>query len=70
MRKTLKVELTGRELQVVVGIAEDKTYKEIATELGLQYETVKTYVKRIRSKLELSSKVSIGIWAHKKGLVK
>jgi DNA-binding CsgD family transcriptional regulator len=61
--------LTAREKQVVVLIGQNKKYYEIAQELGLGYETVKTYVTRIRKKLNLSSKLAVGLWAHQKGLV-
>ena len=61
------VTLTPRERQVVLLIQQNKKYREIATELGLGYETVKTYATRIRKKLDLSSKVAIALWAQKKG---
>ena len=58
--------LTEREWQVVRLIQQDKKYREIATELGLGYETVKTYATRIRRKLNLTSKVAVALWAQKK----
>ncbi len=61
--------LTPREKQIVVLIGKNKKYREIADELGLAYETVKTYVTRIRKKLELSSKFAVGLWAHQKGMM-
>ena len=45
------------------------TYVEIAEELGLAYETVKTYAKRVRKKLGFNSKVQIALWAKEKGLI-
>jgi DNA-binding CsgD family transcriptional regulator len=62
-------QLTVREKQVVKMICEDMKYKEIATRLGLGYETVKTYANRIRKKLGLSSKVAVVLWAQSKGLI-
>ena len=56
-----KLGLTPRELQVVSLIGRDLKYKEIATELGLGYETVKTYAARIRRKLGLGSKVALAL---------
>ena len=61
------VTLTSRERQVVLLIQQNKKYREIASELGLGYETVKTYATRIRKKLDLSSKVAVALWAQKKG---
>lgn len=61
------VTLTPRERQVVLLIQQNKKYREIASELGLGYETIKTYATRIRKKLDLSSKVAVALWAQKKG---
>lgn len=65
-----KPELTKRELQVVALIGQDKKYKEIAVELDLGYETVKTYAARIRKKLGVGSKVAVALWAQHQGLIK
>jgi RNA polymerase sigma factor (sigma-70 family) len=61
--------LTPRERQIVILIGKNKKYWEIAEELGLAYETVKTYVTRVRKKLALSSKFAVGLWAHQQGLM-
>jgi DNA-binding CsgD family transcriptional regulator len=61
--------LTKRELQVVALIGQDKKYKEIAVELNLGYETVKTYAARIRQKLGVSTKVAVALWAQNQGLI-
>ena len=61
--------LTERELQVVTLIGACMTYPEIAEELGLAYETVKTYAGRVRKRLGLKSKVAIALWAKEKGLI-
>jgi len=55
-------ELSDRELAVVRGIAEGKTYQHIADELDLGYETVRTYAARVRKKLSLT-KAGIAAWA-------
>ena len=60
--------LTTRELQVVALIVEGMRYKEIAQSLGLSYETVKTYVGRIRKKLDVSSKTEVAMWAIRNGI--
>ena len=65
MTTTDKSSLTDRERQVVALIGKDMKYKDIATKLGLGYETVKTYSARIRKKLKLGSKVAVALWAER-----
>lgn len=69
-KKNAEVALTTREQEIVTRIGQNKKYREIAAELGLGYETVKTYVTRIRKKLGLSSKLALGLYAHQKGWIK
>lgn len=59
---TNHVSLSPRELDVVRRIVEGKKYRDIADELGLGYETIKTYAARIRSKLGVHSKTEIATW--------
>ena len=47
-------DFTKRELQVIKLIAKDKRYKDIAEDLGLHTETIRTYAMRIRKKLGVS----------------
>ena len=56
-------ELSPRELQVVEGIVRGLTYSQIAVEIGVGKEAVKTYAARVRSKFGLNSKVQIAVWA-------
>jgi DNA-binding CsgD family transcriptional regulator len=63
-----EAKLTVRELEVVKLIVKGLRYKEIATSLGLSYETVKTYVGRIRKKLDVSSKTEVAMWAIRNGI--
>ena len=53
--------LTEREKQIVILVGNNKKYREIAEDLGLGYETVRTYV---------SSKFAVGLWGHQQGLIK
>jgi DNA-binding CsgD family transcriptional regulator len=64
-----EAQLTAREKQVVILICKNLKYREIAEQLGLGYETVKTYANRIRTKLGLDSKVAVVLWAQQKGLI-
>jgi len=63
-----EAKLTVRELEVVALIVKGMRYKEIAVSLGLSYDTVKTYVGRIRKKLGVSSKTEVAMWAIRNGI--
>ncbi len=63
-----EIKLTPRESDVVKLIVKGLRYKEIADDLGLSYETVNTYVGRIRRKLSVSSKTEIALWAVRNGI--
>jgi len=56
------ITLSARELDVVRLIVKGKKYREIASDLQLGYETVKTYAARIRKKLRVHSKTEIATW--------
>ncbi|MFD9630113.1 response regulator transcription factor [Streptomyces violascens] len=43
--------LTGRELQILVRIAQGRTYAQIAADLGLSTASVCTHVRRLLAKL-------------------
>jgi len=59
------IELTDRERQLLRGILADQTYSQIAHDLGLSHETIKSYAARVRSKLGIYSKVGLAVWASK-----
>jgi RNA polymerase sigma factor (sigma-70 family) len=52
-----KEELTTREREVLTMVAEAWTYKEIAHRLHISLETVKTHLRNIYRKLQVSGKV-------------
>jgi two-component system nitrate/nitrite response regulator NarL len=58
-----QVDFTVREDQIVALIAEGKSNKVIARELGISDGTVKVHVKNILRKLNLSSRLEIAVWA-------
>jgi DNA-binding NarL/FixJ family response regulator len=53
------VSLSPREQQVLRQIARGRTHSQIARALGISHHTVDTYVKRIRSKLDLGNKAEL-----------
>jgi two-component system, NarL family, response regulator LiaR len=62
-------ELTPRELEVVTGIALGRSNHEIAVELMIGEQTVKTHVSNILSKLHLADRTQAAIYALQQRLV-
>lgn len=63
-------ELTGREMEILLLMAEGKTNQEIADELFIALKTVKTHVSNILSKLGVQDRTQAVIYAFKHSLVK
>jgi DNA-binding NarL/FixJ family response regulator len=63
-------QLTGREREVLLGIARGQTNKEIAGELGISHRTVETHRESLIRKLKLRSVAELTRFALSAGLVK
>ena len=63
-------DLTNREKEVLLLIAEGKSNQEIADELFITLKTVKTHVSNILSKLEVEDRTQATIYAFNHGLTK
>lgn len=63
-------DLTNRENEILMLIAQGKSNQEIADELFITLKTVKTHVSNILSKLEVDDRTQAAIYAFKHGLVK
>jgi NarL family two-component system response regulator LiaR len=63
-------ELTSRELEILLLMAEGKTNQEIADELFIALKTVKTHVSNILSKLQVQDRTQAVIYAFKHSLIK
>jgi NarL family two-component system response regulator LiaR len=62
-------DVTQRERDVIRLVAQGRTNQEIARELVISEKTVKTHVSNILSKLQLSDRTQLAIYAIKNGLV-
>jgi DNA-binding CsgD family transcriptional regulator len=60
--------LTAKERQVAHLIGQGRSNKEIAEVMVVSHRTVETHVSNILSKLYLSSRAQIAVWAHERGL--
>ncbi|MGM7723516.1 response regulator transcription factor [uncultured Metabacillus sp.] len=63
-------QLTAREMEILMLMAEGKTNQEIADELFIALKTAKTHVSNILSKLEVQDRTQAVIYAFKHSLVK
>ena len=66
----LHEDLTNREQEVLLLIAEGKSNQEIADSLFITLKTVKTHVSNILSKLEVEDRTQATIYAFKHSLIK
>jgi DNA-binding NarL/FixJ family response regulator len=62
--------LTGREREVLLGIARGRTNKEIAAELGISHRTVESHRESLMRKLQLRTVAELTRFALTAGLVK
>ncbi|MEC3916668.1 response regulator transcription factor [Nocardia sp. CDC160] len=61
--------LTAREREVLLLLADARSNSEIATDLGVGEETIKTHVSRILAKLGVRDRIHAVVYAHQHGLV-
>jgi DNA-binding NarL/FixJ family response regulator len=62
-------QLTGREREVLEGIARGRTNKEIAAELGISYRTVETHRESLMKKLQIRTVAELTRFALGTGIV-
>jgi DNA-binding NarL/FixJ family response regulator len=61
--------LTGRELEIVLLLAEGMSNEEIAETLVLEVSTVKSHLARILPKLGVRSRLQAAVWAYQNRIV-
>ena len=69
-RHVLHEELTNREQEILLLIAQGMSNQEIADELFITLKTVKTHVSNILAKLEVEDRTQAAVYAFKHGLIK
>jgi DNA-binding NarL/FixJ family response regulator len=62
-------ELTPREMEVLLAVAEGKSNEEIAHQLVISQKTVKTHLTKIFSKLQVDGRAQAMLYAIREGLV-
>ena len=62
--------LTGRELEVLIQVANGMINKEIATTLNISERTVKNHISNIFKKIEVSDRTQSAVFAIKNDLIK
>ena len=63
------VSLTVREGDILRGITNGQTNKQISEELSISYETVKEHVRNILTKVGVSDRTQAAIWAVRSGVL-
>jgi DNA-binding NarL/FixJ family response regulator len=63
------ISLTQREMDVLIQLSNGLTNKEIATSLGIGYETVKEHVQHVLRKLGVSDRTQAAVWAVRQKVV-
>ena len=61
--------LSERELEVIRLVAQGRSNQEIADELFLSVETVRTYLRRMFAKLSVNDRTHLAVLAHQAGLL-
>jgi DNA-binding CsgD family transcriptional regulator len=57
------VALSAREKDILRGILAERTYAKIGQDLGVQYETVRKYARRLRNKTGIRTRAGLAAWA-------
>ncbi len=61
--------LSPRELEVLCELAQGRANAEIADRLGINHQTVKNYVRRIQTKLDIPDRTQVALYAIRRGWI-
>lgn len=62
-----KVSLTARQAEILAGLSDGRTNKEIARQLGISEATVKVQVRSLLRKIGASNRTQAAVWARENG---
>jgi DNA-binding CsgD family transcriptional regulator len=65
-----KYELTPREVNLIALISSGQSSRAMSQTLGIKVETIREYCRIIHHKIGTHSRLAIGLWAIRKGMVK
>jgi DNA-binding CsgD family transcriptional regulator len=65
-----KYGLTPREVTLIALISAGKSSRAMSQTLGIKVETIREYCRIIHHKIGTHSRLAIGLWAIRKGMVK
>jgi len=69
-QRSLSVSLTPRELEVLEWMATPNTYRQIAKQLSVSEETIRSHAKNILEKMKQPNRAQAVLYAMKTGLIK
>jgi non-specific serine/threonine protein kinase len=64
-----ELQLTPRQREVAALVARGLTNQEIASALVISQRTAETHVQNVLTKLDLTSRSQLAVWAHQRGLI-
>ena len=67
--KTIRAELSDREIEVLKLIANGKDNAQIARELFISPKTVKNHISNILMKLQIENRIQAAVYAVRSGIV-
>lgn len=66
----MSTQFSPRATQILKLLKTDKTYRQIAEDLGVKLETVRTHMRQIRNRSGIRQRPALVSWALKQGIIK